>query len=85
MQTRPTADRVREALFSIIQSRFTLEDARVLDICAGTGSMGSEARSRGSASCGFIEQDRGAAADLKRNLTAAHCSEQSQVLEMDAH
>ncbi|HEY4743819.1 MAG TPA: 16S rRNA (guanine(966)-N(2))-methyltransferase RsmD [Desulfuromonadaceae bacterium] len=85
MRTRPTADRVREALFSIIQSRFTLEGARVLDICAGTGSMGIEALSREAESCAFIEHDRNVAAVLKRNLTATHFSEQSQVLEMDVH
>ena len=47
MQTRPTADRVKEALFSIIASRRELAGARVLDICAGTGSLGIEALSRG--------------------------------------
>ncbi len=85
MHTRPTADRIREALFSIIQSRFTLEESRVLDICAGTGSLGIEALSRGAASCVFIEHDRNAAAILKRNLIAAHCGEQGHVLEMDVH
>ena len=85
MHTRPTADRIREALFSIIQSRFTLEGARVLDICSGTGSMGIEALSREAASCAFIEHDRNAAAILKRNLIATHCGEQAHILEMDVH
>lgn len=84
MSTRPTADRVREALFSIIQSRFALEGARVLDICAGTGGLGIEALSREAASCCFIEHDRNAAALLKRNLVAAHCGERAEILEQDA-
>jgi 16S rRNA (guanine966-N2)-methyltransferase len=84
MNTRPTADRVREALFSIIQSRFGLEGSRVLDICAGTGSLGIEALSREAASCCFIEHDRNAVALLKRNLIAAHCGERADILELDA-
>ncbi len=84
MSTRPTADRVREALFSIVQSRFGLEGARVLDICAGTGSLGIEALSREAASCCFIEQDRNASALLKRNLIAARCGDRADILELDA-
>ncbi|HEX9080310.1 MAG TPA: 16S rRNA (guanine(966)-N(2))-methyltransferase RsmD [Desulfuromonadaceae bacterium] len=85
MHTRPTADRIREALFNIIRSRFTLEGVHVLDICAGTGSLGIEALSRGAASCTFVEHDRNAAAILKRNLIAARCGDRAHVLEMDAH
>lgn len=85
MRTRPTADRVREALFSIIRSRFEVAGARVLDICAGTGSLGIEALSRGAASCCFIECDRNALAALRRNLSAAHCKERASVMEMDVH
>lgn len=85
MRTRPTADRVREALFSIIQSRFCLEGARVLDICAGTGSLGIEALSREATSCCFLEHDRNAVVVLKQNLIAAHCSERADILEMDIH
>lgn len=84
MQTRPTADRVREALFSILQCRCNLEGARVLDICAGTGAMGIEALSRGAASCCFIENDRNAQASLKTNSLAARCADRAELLEMDA-
>lgn len=84
MQTRPTADRVREALFSIIQSRFELNGARVLDICAGSGALGIEALSRGAASCCFIEHERRAMACLKTNLSAARCVERASLLETDA-
>lgn len=82
--TRPTADRVREALFSIIQSRNTLEGTRVLDICAGTGSLGIEALSRGAASCCFIENDRNALAALKKNLSTVRYDTRADLLEMDA-
>lgn len=84
MHTRPTADRVREALFSIIQSRFVLEDARVLDICAGTGSLGIEALSRGALSCCFIENDRNALAILKKNLSTVRYDARAELLELDA-
>jgi 16S rRNA (guanine(966)-N(2))-methyltransferase RsmD len=67
-KTRPTADRVKEALFSILNSRCKLEGARVLDICAGTGSLGIEALSRGAASCCFIENDRSVMTILEKNL-----------------
>ncbi|MFA7060579.1 MAG: 16S rRNA (guanine(966)-N(2))-methyltransferase RsmD [Pedobacter sp.] len=82
--TRPTADRVREALFSIIQSRFALESARVLDICAGTGSLGIEALSRGAASCCFIENDRNALVVLNKNLSAVRYDVRADLLELDA-
>lgn len=85
MMTRPTADRVREALFSIIQSRFELAGAYVLDICAGTGAFGIEALSRGAKSCCFVEKSKEALKCLKRNLDTARFSEQATLLEMDLH
>lgn len=84
VQTRPTADRVREALFSIIRSRCDLDGMHVLDLCAGTGGLGIEALSRGAASCCFVEHDRNALACLRKNLAATHMDEQAQLLEMDA-
>ena len=82
--TRPTADRVREALFSIIQSRFDLTGARVLDICAGTGALGIEALSRGAASCCFIENNRYAAQCVQKNLAFARVEQCGTLLEADA-
>jgi 16S rRNA (guanine966-N2)-methyltransferase len=65
--TRPTADRTREALFSMLTSRLgSFEDLRVLDLFAGSGALGLEALSRGAASCTFVEQD-GAALDCLRS------------------
>ncbi|MFO7573335.1 MAG: 16S rRNA (guanine(966)-N(2))-methyltransferase RsmD [Gaiellaceae bacterium] len=63
--TRPTSDRVREAVFSILGS---VERARVLDLFAGSGAMGLEALSRGAASCSFVERDRRACRVIEANL-----------------
>jgi 16S rRNA (guanine966-N2)-methyltransferase len=63
--TRPTGDRVREAVFSIVGP---VEDARVLDVFAGSGAMGLEALSRGAARCTFVERDRAACRVIKENL-----------------
>jgi 16S rRNA (guanine966-N2)-methyltransferase len=65
--TRPTADRVREALFSMLGD---VEGARVLDLFAGSGALGIEALSRGAASVVFVERDARAAAAIERNLAA---------------
>jgi 16S rRNA (guanine966-N2)-methyltransferase len=63
--TRPTGDRVREAVFSIIGH---VEGARVLDLFAGSGAMGLEALSRGAATAVFVENDRAACRIIQRNL-----------------
>ena len=67
--TRPTADRTREALFSMLVSRLgSFEGLRVADMFAGSGALGLEALSRGAAHCTFIEQDRAALDALKANI-----------------
>ena len=65
--TRPTADRVREALFSILGD---VSGARVLDLYAGSGALGIEALSRGAESAVFVERDPRAAAAIEANLAA---------------
>jgi 16S rRNA (guanine966-N2)-methyltransferase len=66
--TRPTADRTREALFSMLASRVgSFEDLAVADFFAGSGALGFEALSRGAASCLFVEQDRAALDALRAN------------------
>lgn len=67
--TRPTSDRVREAIFSTLQSRVDLDGVRVLDLYAGSGALGLEALSRGAGHARFVESDRRAAAVLRRNAT----------------
>jgi 16S rRNA (guanine966-N2)-methyltransferase len=66
-RTRPTADRVREALFSMLGD---VDGARVLDLYAGSGALGIEALSRGAGSAVFVERDPRAAAAIERNLAA---------------
>ena len=66
MQTRPTADRVKEALFSIIH--FDLPGAKVLDLFGGTGQLGIEALSRGAAGATFVDQAESACRLIKENL-----------------
>jgi 16S rRNA (guanine966-N2)-methyltransferase len=63
--TRPTSDRVREALFSILGP---LDDLRVLDLFAGSGALGIEALSRGAREAVFVDSDERAAAAVRRNL-----------------
>jgi len=81
--TRPTSDRVKEALFNIISSRLSFVDARVLDICAGTGSLGIEALSRGAASCSFIENERKVLACLEKNISDSRIKNRSEIISMD--
>ncbi|MDF2387388.1 16S rRNA (guanine(966)-N(2))-methyltransferase RsmD [Nostoc ellipsosporum NOK] len=67
--TRPTADRTREALFSMLASRLgSFEELAVADLFAGSGALGLEALSRGAASCLFVEQDRTALDALRANI-----------------
>lgn len=67
--TRPTADRTREALFSMLSSRVgSFEDLAVADLFAGSGALGLEALSRGAASCLFVEQDKAAVDALRVNI-----------------
>jgi 16S rRNA (guanine966-N2)-methyltransferase len=66
--TRPTSDRVREALFSVLGG--SLQDARVLDLYAGSGALGIEALSRGAASAVFVDRSPHAIAAIRANLEA---------------
>ncbi|GAB2637602.1 16S rRNA (guanine(966)-N(2))-methyltransferase RsmD [Nocardia goodfellowii] len=66
--TRPTSDRVREALFSAIDARLDLDGVRVLDLYAGSGALGLEAISRGAAHALLVESDRKAAAIVQGNI-----------------
>lgn len=65
--TRPTSDRVREALFSALQARDALAGARVMDLYAGSGALGLESASRGAADVTLVESDRSAAAVIRDN------------------
>jgi 16S rRNA (guanine966-N2)-methyltransferase len=66
--TRPTSDRVREAVFSSLESMGAVEGARVVDLFAGTGALGIEALSRGAVHATFVEQDQRALTAIRTNL-----------------
>jgi 16S rRNA (guanine966-N2)-methyltransferase len=68
--TRPTSDRVREALFAALDHDPGLDGAAVIDLCAGSGALGLEALSRGAEHALFVESDRKAADVLRRNVIA---------------
>lgn len=82
--TRPTTDKVRQAVFNALGSLDVIEGARVLDLFAGTGAMGIEALSRGAAHCVFVERDRDALVVLKKNIAALGLSDRTTVLAVDA-
>jgi 16S rRNA (guanine(966)-N(2))-methyltransferase RsmD len=77
---RPTADRVKEALFSALGSRASLDGAAILDLFAGSGALGIEALSRGARHLTFVEQDRAARLVLARNLERCGFSDRASVL-----
>ncbi len=78
---RPTADRAREALFSILATR--IAGARVFDLCAGTGAVGLEALSRGAELAIFVERDRAALEALRANVAACGAADRSAIHETD--
>ena len=82
MLTRPTADRVKEALFSII--RFDVANARVLDLFGGTGQLGIECLSRGAASAVFVDRRPDAAALTRENLKLCDLTDRSRVVAGDS-
>lgn len=83
--TRPTADRVRETLFSMFASRIgSFEDLRVADLFAGSGALGFEALSRGAASATFVEAERSAAEAIRRNAAKLGASERVTVIASSA-
>ena len=78
--TRPTADRTRETLFSMLASRLgSFEGLSVADLFAGSGALGLEALSRGAASCLFVEQDAAAIRALRANIANLHAQPQCDV------
>jgi len=78
--TRPTADRMRETLFSMLTSRLgDFEGLQVVDLFAGSGALGLEALSRGAATCLFVEQDRAALETIRANITAMGARDQTRV------
>jgi 16S rRNA (guanine966-N2)-methyltransferase len=79
--TRPTSEKVRQAIFNILPG---VENAHVLDLFAGSGALGLEALSRGAARAVFVEQAKPALAALRANIDALAVSERAQVVTGDA-
>ncbi|MEJ2410065.1 MAG: 16S rRNA (guanine(966)-N(2))-methyltransferase RsmD [Novosphingobium sp.] len=78
--TRPTADRTRETLFSMLNSRLgSFEGLKVADLFAGSGALGLEALSRGAVYCLFVDQDAAAVRAIRRNIAALHAQSRSDV------
>ncbi len=82
--TRPTPNRVREAVFNSLYSLDAIEGARVLDLYAGTGALGIEALSRGAAEAVFVESDPSVAAVLRSNLETTGLADRAAVMVIDA-
>lgn len=83
--TRPTADRTRETLFSMLTSRMGgFTDRRVADICAGSGALGLEALSRGASAALFVERDAAALAVIRGNIAKLGCAARATVAPHDA-
>jgi 16S rRNA (guanine966-N2)-methyltransferase len=84
LDTRPTTDKVREAVFNALVSRDLIRDARVADLFAGTGALGIEALSRGADHCTFVERDRNVLRALRSNIDQLGLTDRSRVLAADA-
>lgn len=81
--TRPTTDRVREAMFNALESLGAIEDASAVDLYAGSGALGIEALSRGARRCTFVERDRDALRAIRTNLDKLSLNDCSNVVASD--
>jgi 16S rRNA (guanine966-N2)-methyltransferase len=81
--TRPTTDKVREAVFNALGSLGVVEGAVVADLFAGCGALGIEALSRGAATCTFVERDRAALRALQQNIDTLSLGDRARVVPSD--
>jgi 16S rRNA (guanine966-N2)-methyltransferase len=82
--TRPTSEKVREALFQILAHRVVFDDAHVLDLFAGSGALGIESLSRGAAHVTFVDAAKPALAAVRANLAALDLAARATILATDA-
>ncbi len=82
MEVRPTSDRLRETLFNILAPK--LQDARFLDLFAGTGAVGIEAVSRGAREAVLVEENKRAARVIRENIKSLGIESEATVIEQDA-
>jgi len=83
LATRPTSARARESIFSRLQVRIDFEGLRVLDIFAGSGSLGCEALSRGASAATFVDSSRAAVRSIEENLGAMAMTDRARILAID--
>jgi 16S rRNA (guanine966-N2)-methyltransferase len=81
--TRPTTDKVREAVFNALASLDVVVDAAVVDLYAGSGALGIEALSRGAAHCTFVERDRNAVRAIDENIATLGLRDRTRVVVGD--
>lgn len=81
--TRPTTDKVRQAVFNSLDSAGLIDGAAIADLYAGSGALGIEALSRGAATCVFVERDRAALQALRSNLAALGLTDRTTVVTSD--
>jgi 16S rRNA (guanine966-N2)-methyltransferase len=87
LATRPTSDRVREAVFNILLHgipQFHIAGAKVLDLFAGSGALGLEALSRGASFCLFVDNDAAARGEIRRNVEALGLTGVTRIFRRDA-
>ena len=83
LATRPTTDKVRQAVFNSLDSAGLIDGAAVVDLYAGSGAIGIEALSRGAATCVFVERDRAALQALRANIATLGLTERATVVTSD--
>jgi 16S rRNA (guanine966-N2)-methyltransferase len=81
---RPATARVKQAIFDVLETRLDWEDTRVLDLYAGSGSLGIEALSRGARHCTFVDSSREAVSCIRENLQTLDCGKFADVVSADA-
>ena len=84
LSVRPATDRVKKTIFDVLENRMVLEGARVLDLFAGSGSLGIEALSRGAAHVTFVETNAEALEFIERNIESLGCDNTTEILSQDA-
>jgi 16S rRNA (guanine966-N2)-methyltransferase len=82
--TRPTTDRVKETLFNILNNEFDMNGAKVLDVYAGSGSLGFEALSRGASHISFIEKNSSVVQNLQKNISDLGVNDQCTIYRSEA-
>lgn len=83
LATRPTTDKVRQAVFNSLDSAGLIDGAAIVDLFAGSGALGIEALSRGAATCVFVERDRAALQALRANIAALGLTQRTTVVTSD--